>query len=164
MLQDLHVEILRLIDDQHRVLSSLPLFQQEPVQFINEFFLGVSFGIDPEILIDTLEQFPCGQGRVEDEGHHCVRVQVIQKGAAECCLAGADLPCNDNEPATLPNPVDQVSKSLLVGLAKIEILRIRRYGKRLFLDSVKFAVHFSISISCFFRVKGMFRTQHHLIN
>ena len=66
-----------------------------------------------------------------------VSTYFLQIGPYDRCLAGTNLTNNGHKALTLLDPVNNGSKSILVLLAQIEKLRVRRQAEGFFSELIK---------------------------
>ncbi len=138
-------QVLRLVNDEHAVAAPRRGIEQVLVQRVHQFQRRIRGAVDAELPVDLFQQFDSAQRGVEDEGDVCLRVELIQQIAADSRLACADLARQHHEPAVVLDAVEQVRESLLVLVAQIQKLRIRRQVKGLFSKTVEYFVHANLA-------------------
>src|SRR5207249_9600876 len=95
-----------------------------------------------EILQNPLEQVFFGQERVQHQRRERRPIDLLEQGAAERRLAGADVAGDDDEAFTAADGVLQQVERAGVRLTAVQIFGIRREAERLFGEPVIFFVHF----------------------
>ena len=118
------------------------LFQQEPVQALQQVGDGVFFTGDPELAAYGAKQFIGGEAGVEDQCDPVgVLVELVEQGPEDRGLAGPDLAGHLDEPGVMLDPVKEMGKDLLVVLAEEDEPGVRGDGERFFLEPVVVEIH-----------------------
>ena len=143
LLQHVGREILRLVDDQHRVPAPGMGVEQVVVDAVDEHLdAGIAGRVgDAEFDADGREQFLHRQLGVEDVGDIAGFRNLLEQAAADGRLARSDLAGEQDESAIAAHAVEQVRERLLVALAQVEVARVRRNGERRFGEAKVALVH-----------------------
>ena len=105
-------QILRLVNDKHRLLAVLDLLQQKFADGRNRFQPVLALHVQPEFRRDGLHQFIRVQHRVQDQRRGKMRVQLLQQRAAQRRLARADLARELHKTLALADAVEQMVERL----------------------------------------------------
>src|SRR5207249_2741148 len=105
LLELVALEVLRLVENQDRVVSARAGLPQEPLERRNRLGLAERAGVrEPEAQADVLEQLVTRQRGVGDERYDRARLvlgeHVVERGG----LSGADLACDQDERLEILDP------------------------------------------------------------
>ena len=137
-------KVLGFVDDQDRAPAFGVRHQQEVVQGVDQRLdaLMVIRFRNAEFLADRLQELERRELLVEHDRHVGVVGQtVLEEGADERGLAGADFSRELDETAGLGHTVDQMRERLAVALAHEQVAWIRRYRERLLVEAEKARIH-----------------------
>ena len=146
LLQHVGFQVLRLVNDEHRVAPGRMRRQQRGIQGVDVVLDGfhprhIGLVGHAKLVADGAQQFPHGELGVEDVGHIAVLRDLLQKAAAHRGLARAHLACQQHEAAACIQPIEQVGQGLSVPLAHEKIARVRGNRKRRVLETEERGVH-----------------------
>jgi len=150
LFEHLRRQVLRLVDDQHRAAVNGHQRQQEFVQRADQLVLARGGDAsaahaftrhDAEIEQDLAQQLLDREERVEDERREDARIELLEQGAADGRLAGADVARQDDEAFLAADGLLELGDGLFVRFAAIEKPRIRRQRERRLYEAVILLVH-----------------------
>jgi hypothetical protein len=142
LLDQLGVEILRLVDDQHGVEAGAQALDQEAVQRDHVVGLGLLARAEAELRREQLVEVDRGEAcRVHHQRDLDVLGQAPDHRAQERGLAGAHLAREQQEALAAGDAVLEDRQTLLVGLGEPEEARVWREGEGGLLQAVEGLVH-----------------------
>ena len=141
MLQLVVGQILRLVDDQHRVAARRGLFDEKPVQHRARLQHAESRRCEAKFDGDGLHQQVRVRRRIEDERAGPGITERFEHRPADCRFARANLAGQLHEALPLANAVEQMVEGLAMFRAEKKKPRIGRHLERRFLQAVIFQIH-----------------------
>ena len=146
LLQHIGLQVLRLVNDEHRVAPGGMRCQQRGVQGVDVVLDGfhprhIGLVGHAKLVADGAQQLPHRELGVEDVSDVAVLRNLLQKAAAHRGLARAHLACQQHEAAACIQPIEQVGQGLSVPLAHEKIARVRGNRKRRVLETEERGVH-----------------------
>ena len=134
-------QILRLVNNQHRVLVALDLLKQKAVDLRHRFQAVQALDLQIQLHGNGLDQLIGVQHGIEDQGGGKFGAKLFQQGAAEGGFARADLAGQLDKALALANAVEQMVEGLAMLGAEKQEPRIGCNVKGRFLQPVIFQVH-----------------------
>src|SRR5262249_42497963 len=136
-----NVQILRLIDDQHGVLTGLFTLDEEVVQRDEPLGSGVSGLRHSEVFQHVLEELVEAQARVHDERDRALSVEALTQSVKQRRLSRSYLAGENDEAFSLLGPVEQLRKRLAVPRAHVEKFGVGSRVERLLPEPVERQIH-----------------------
>src|SRR5262249_20947855 len=124
------VEVLRLVENQDRVLPRAAALDEEVVEGEEPLRLRAAGRGDAEVLQDVLEDALERQEGVEDEGRLGGRVERLQERLQQRGFARPHFGGEDDETPALLHAVEELGERFLVTRGGVEKPRVRRGVKR----------------------------------
>ncbi len=141
LLQDLHAQVLGLVDEEQHLLSLGLLFHEKAVEGVDEILGVVGVRRDVELVVDGLEELHRVEPGVEDVGRLDILAEVLQKDPAKGGLARAHLAGDLHEAVPLGDGVGEMGQGLLVAFAQEKIGRVRHQLEGPFLEAEEVFIH-----------------------
>ncbi len=141
-LEDVVIEVLRLVHDQDGGAAGGGLVEQELIQREKDFGFRPAVALQVEIIGDHFEELVGADAGVENAGEFdAVGVELVAEAFEQGGLAGADLAGEHDEAFAAVDAVDQVCERLFVLGASVKEGRIRTEVERTFAESEEGVVH-----------------------
>ena len=141
LFQQIVRQILRLVNDQHRIPALRHLFEQKMIYLGNRFETVQSFYIQPEFHADRPDQLIGVQRGIENQGGRKIFPQLIKQRAAQGRFARANFARQLDKTFSLADAVEEMIESLAMFGAVKKKSRIGRDVKRRFGQAVIFQIH-----------------------
>ena len=143
MFEHVHLEVLRLVDDEDGAATETVVGQQETVQGIRECLDAVARfrQLHVQFFADRRQEFRARQLGVQDDRHVGELGKLLEQGTDEGRLAGAHFAGELDEAAAFLDAVDEVRERLPVPLAQVEVAGIGGDREWLLVKAEEAGVH-----------------------
>ena len=147
LLEELGVEVLRLVDEQDDVVTRRGLVEEKAVQNLQVRRPVELPRLEAQLREDRPHQLRCRDHRVQDERRLVGRAELGQDRPADRGLARAHLSGDLDEPLAFPDAEENVVERLAMLVREEEEPGIGRYVERRLAEAVEVVVHRAESLA-----------------